>query len=175
MTWTLQGSGRPLSVPATTVSHMAGNDEGEVPDRPRDHRKDSESTTGSAGAGSTSSGQSSARFELYEDVRGEWRWRLVHEDGHVLADAGEGYANRSGAREAIERIREYGAGADVSGVRDDAFEIYEDPAGEWRWRLRHDDGNVLADSGEGYGSRSAAEEAVASVRENAPGAAATEY
>lgn len=30
------------------------------------------------------------------------------------------------------------------------FETYQDDAGEYRWRLRHSNGNVLADSGEGY-------------------------
>lgn len=30
------------------------------------------------------------------------------------------------------------------------FETYEDAAGESRWRLRHENGNVMADSSEGY-------------------------
>jgi uncharacterized protein len=30
------------------------------------------------------------------------------------------------------------------------FELYRDAAGEYRWRLRHENGNVIADSGEGY-------------------------
>jgi uncharacterized protein YegP (UPF0339 family) len=30
------------------------------------------------------------------------------------------------------------------------FEMYRDAAGEYRWRLRHDNGNVIAESGEGY-------------------------
>jgi hypothetical protein len=33
------------------------------------------------------------------------------------------------------------------------FEIYEDQAGEYRWRLRRRNGDILADSGEGYGGR----------------------
>jgi len=41
-----------------------------------------------------------------------------------------------------------------------AFERYEDNRGEYHWRLRHRNGNVLADSGEGYTSRSAAEDVV---------------
>ena len=50
------------------------------------------------------------------------------------------------------------------------FELYEDSAGEYRWRLVHDNGNIIADSGEGYSSRSAAEDAINSVKRNAPGA-----
>jgi len=50
------------------------------------------------------------------------------------------------------------------------FELYEDAGGKWRWRLRHRNGNVLADSGEGYASRSGAVDAIESVKRNAPGA-----
>ncbi len=113
---------------------------------------------------------SKATFELYEDNRGEYRWRLRHDNGNIIADSGEGYANRSGAREAIERIQSYAPEADVLDVGQAAFEIYEDAGGQYRWRLRHRNGNIVADSGEGYGSRSAAEDAVNSVKRNAPGA-----
>jgi uncharacterized protein YegP (UPF0339 family) len=30
------------------------------------------------------------------------------------------------------------------------LEFYEDAANEHRWRIRHENGNVIADSGEGY-------------------------
>ena len=112
----------------------------------------------------------SATFELYEDNRGEYRWRLRHDNGNIIADSGEGYDGKSGARDAVERVREYAPDADVLDVGQAAFEIYEDAAGEYRWRLRHRNGNVLADSGEGYGSRSDAEEAVSHLKRHAPGA-----
>ena len=50
------------------------------------------------------------------------------------------------------------------------FELYEDKGGEYRWRLRYRNGNIIADSGEGYASRSNAVEAVTGVKENAPSA-----
>ena len=112
----------------------------------------------------------SATFELYEDNADEYRWRLRHRNGNIIADSGEGYASKSGATDAIERIREYGPNADVLDVGNAAFEIYEDNASEWRWRLRHRNGNILGDSGEGYNSRSAAVDAVTGVKKNAPGA-----
>jgi uncharacterized protein YegP (UPF0339 family) len=117
---------------------------------------------------------SKATFELYEDSAGEYRWRLVHDNGNIIADSGEGYASRSNAREAIERVQGYAPEADVLDVGQAAFELYEDSAGEYRWRLRHRNGNIIADSGEGYASRSAAEDAVNSVKRNAPGAEASE-
>ena len=30
------------------------------------------------------------------------------------------------------------------------YELYRDAGGQWRWRLRVQNGNVIADSGEGY-------------------------
>ena len=50
------------------------------------------------------------------------------------------------------------------------FEVYEDRAGQWRWRLVHDNGNVIADSGEGYASRQKCEQGLESVQQNAPDA-----
>jgi len=50
------------------------------------------------------------------------------------------------------------------------FELFQDRAEEWRWRLRHDNGNIVADSGEGYDTVSGARNGLRSVRENAPGA-----
>lgn len=54
------------------------------------------------------------------------------------------------------------------------FEVYEDREGKWRWRLVHDNGNIIADSGEGYASKQKAEQGIDSVKENAPGAEVVE-
>ena len=50
------------------------------------------------------------------------------------------------------------------------FELYQDRAGEYRWRLRHQNGNIIADSGEGYSSKANALNGIDSVKENAPAA-----
>lgn len=50
------------------------------------------------------------------------------------------------------------------------FELYEDAAGEFRWRLVHENGNIIADSGQGYTSKQNAENGIQSVKENAPSA-----
>ncbi|WP_418285542.1 HVO_2922 family protein [Halorubrum sp. DTA46] len=128
---------------------------------------DADTETTGADADSSNAG---ATFELYEDKAAEYRWRLRHRNGNVIADSGEGYASKSGAKDAIERVRKHAAAADVLEVGNAAFEIYEDAGGEWRWRLRHRNGNILGDSGEGYASRSSAVEAVTNVKSDAPGA-----
>jgi hypothetical protein len=50
------------------------------------------------------------------------------------------------------------------------FELYEDSEGKFRWRLRHSNGNIIADSGEGYATRQKARQGIRSVKENAPDA-----
>ena len=113
-----------------------------------------------------------AEFEIFEDNRGKHRWRLVHANGNLIADSGQGYASKSGAEDAVSRVRKYAPGAPHLDIGTAAFEIYEDSAEEYRWRLRHRNGNTLADSGEGYGSRRQAEDAVVRLKRHAPDAAA---
>jgi hypothetical protein len=59
------------------------------------------------------SGDPDAAFEPYEDARGEYRWRLVHDNGNVVADSGEGYASARGARDGTESVRRNAPGAPV--------------------------------------------------------------
>nr|WP_324618334.1 YegP family protein [Natrinema versiforme] len=42
-----------------------------------------------------------------------------------------------------------------------AFEQYEDKGGDHRWRLRHRNGNILADGSQGYADRTGAVDAAA--------------
>lgn len=54
------------------------------------------------------------------------------------------------------------------------FEVFRDQGEEWRWRLRHRNGNVIATSGEGYTRKHNAWKGLRSVMKNAPGAELTE-
>ena len=47
------------------------------------------------------------------------------------------------------------------------FELYRDSVGEWRWRLRARNGEVVADSGEGYKRREDCEHGISLVRQSA--------
>jgi uncharacterized protein YegP (UPF0339 family) len=49
-------------------------------------------------------------------------------------------------------------------------EPVEDAEEKYRWRLVHDNGNLIAESGQGYASRQKAKQGLTSVRTNAPGA-----
>jgi amphi-Trp domain-containing protein len=54
------------------------------------------------------------------------------------------------------------------------FEVFRDRGDEWRWRLRHRSGNIIATSGEGYTRKHNAWKGLRSVVRNAPGAELTE-
>ena len=58
----------------------------------------------------------SATFELYEDSAGDYRWRLRHSNGNIIADCGEGYASKQKARQGIESVRDNAPDADVEEV-----------------------------------------------------------
>ncbi|MEF8781042.1 MAG: DUF1508 domain-containing protein [Haloferacaceae archaeon] len=120
--------------------------------------------------GAVDAPETGAAFEVFEDAAGKHRWRLRHRNGNVIADSGQGYASRSGVEDAVERVREYAPEADALDVQRAAFEVFEDAAGKHRWRLRHRNGNVIADSGQGYASRSGCVEGVERVKRHAPGA-----
>lgn len=54
------------------------------------------------------------------------------------------------------------------------YEIYQDKSGEWRWRLRSSNGQLVANGGEGFASRSNVIRALESVRKNAQAEGHTE-
>jgi uncharacterized protein YegP (UPF0339 family) len=47
----------------------------------------------------------SAKFELYKDAKGEFRWRLVASNGQAIANSGEGYKTKESARNGIESVK----------------------------------------------------------------------
>lgn len=48
------------------------------------------------------------------------------------------------------------------------FEVYQDNADEWRWRLIASNGNIIADSSEGYASKQGVSRGIESVRKAVP-------
>ncbi len=44
----------------------------------------------------------SNRVDFYRDQHAEWRWRIIAENGNILADSGEGYRNRADCEHAYQ-------------------------------------------------------------------------
>jgi amphi-Trp domain-containing protein len=126
---------------------------------------------------------SKATFERYEDSEEKWRWRLKHDNGNIIADGSQGYASKQKATQGLESVKSNAAGAHIVDLsRDESaddlaedgsgaiFEVYKDSAEKWRWRLEHDNGNIIADGGGGYSSKQKAKQGLQSVKTNAAGA-----
>lgn len=88
---------------------------------------------------------------------------IEREDGNLNLELEIEWAEAEGSV-----VTEAAAGSDAT------FELFQDKAGEYRWRLRHRNGNIIADSGEGYTSKQKAKQGLESVRKNAPGAVVEE-
>ncbi|WP_185911784.1 HVO_2922 family protein [Halonotius roseus] len=54
-----------------------------------------------------------ATFELYTDNSDQWRWRLVHNNGNIIADGGEGYASRQKCKQGVESVKQNAPDANV--------------------------------------------------------------
>lgn len=48
------------------------------------------------------------KFELYQDKKGEYRWRLKHQNGNILATSSEGYKAKADAMKCIENVKNSG-------------------------------------------------------------------
>ncbi|MFU1780535.1 HVO_2922 family protein [Haloarcula japonica] len=129
---------------------------------------------------------SKATFEVYEDSAEQYRWRLRHDNGNIIADSGEGYASKQKAEQGLESVKNNAPGAyvvdeskdedapDDEGGSKATFELFKDSEDKARWRLRHDNGEIIADCGQGYSSKQKAKQGLESVKSNARGAAVEE-
>lgn len=53
-----------------------------------------------------------AKFEVYKDKKGEYRFRLKAANGQVIA-TGEGYSSKDGCMNGIESVKKNAPAADV--------------------------------------------------------------
>lgn len=134
---------------------------------------ETDATTSSGNRSITASDGGTAAVEAASEGGG-WHWRLVTADRDVLAASTDSFADAETATAAIERVREGARGADVTAFETAAFRVYEDEAGDWRWRLLEAGGTVRADSDAAHDSRNEAIEAMLTLKERAPDAEVVE-
>ena len=89
----------------------------------------------------------SDKFEVYQDKRGEWRWRRKASNGKIVGAASEGYKSKADAEANMKRGKN----------AKDKWEFYKDKRGQWRWRRMATNGNLVGASSEGYNSKGDAE------------------
>ena len=58
-----------------------------------------------------------AKFQIYKDSRGEYRFRLKASNGEIVA-TGESYKNKSGVKAGIEAVKRAAANATIDDTTD---------------------------------------------------------
>lgn len=53
-----------------------------------------------------------AKFEIYKDRKGEFRWRLLADNNQVIA-MGEGYTSKAGCKNGIESVKKNAKSAKI--------------------------------------------------------------
>ena len=59
-----------------------------------------------------------AKFELYKDAKGEFRWRLKASNGQTIATGGEGYSSKASAKNGIESVQKNAPDAEIDDTTD---------------------------------------------------------
>ena len=59
------------------------------------------------------------KFELYQDARGEYRWRLKAANGQTIATGGEGYTSKAGCLNGIDSVKRNAPDAEVDDQTED--------------------------------------------------------
>ncbi|MGH2669961.1 MAG: YegP family protein [bacterium] len=81
-----------------------------------------------------------AQFQVFQDSKDEFRWRLLAENNKTIAVASEGYTAKTDASNAVDLVRS-GRGS---------YETYLDSKKEWRGRFVATNKQIIATGGEGY-------------------------
>jgi uncharacterized protein YegP (UPF0339 family) len=112
-------------------------------------------------------GKDGLTFEIFEDKDKEFRWRLKHGD-EIIGTAGQGYKAKASCKKGIEGVQK--------GLvnNKDTFEVYQDKAKAYRWRLRASNGQLVAAANKGYKAKSDCEKVVNLIKKDAPKASVVE-
>lgn len=101
------------------------------------------------------------KFEIYQDNRGEFRFRLKASNGQTILTS-EGYKAKSGCENGIASVQK-------NAPEDGRYESKETKSGKFMFNLKAGNNQVIGTS-QSYESTSARDNGIESVKKNAPGA-----
>ena len=102
-----------------------------------------------------------AKFEIYKDKAGEFRFRLKAANGQIIL-ASEGYKARAGCANGVESVRE-------NATNEARYERKTTESGKYRFNLKSGNNQVIGTS-ESYETEKARDGGIESDKKNAPGA-----
>ena len=114
-----------------------------------------------------------SKFEIKQTKSGGYRFNLIATNGQVIATS-ETYSSLDSCKNGVESVRKNCA----SHVEDQTkegfetlthpkYEVYKDKAGEFRFRLKAKNGEIIA-TGEGYKAKASCLNGIESIGKNAP-------
>jgi len=120
-----------------------------------------------------------SKFEIKQTKSGGYRFNLIATNGQVIATS-ETYSSLDSCKNGVESVRKNCA----SHVEDQTkegfdtlthpkYEVYKDKAGEFRFRLKAKNGEIIA-TGEGYKAKASCLNGIESIGKNAPEAPVVE-
>ncbi|MDQ3741021.1 MAG: YegP family protein, partial [Actinomycetota bacterium] len=108
---------------------------------------------GGAGFAAASDGPPArGALDVYRDRSGSFRWRLRGGNGQVVAVSPEAFTSAHSAKNAARHFADRATELDA--------DVYRDAAGGYRWRVRGNDGRLVASSSDAFSTRSNARRAV---------------
>lgn len=119
------------------------------------------------------------KFVIKEGKKG-YTFNLKAGNGEIIA-VSEVYSGKEACKAGVESVKKTAVKADIEDqtvskpvtVKNPKFEVYKDKAGEFRFRLKASNGEIIA-TGEGYKSKAGCLKGIASIKTNAPEAAVVE-
>ena len=54
-----------------------------------------------------------AKFQVFKDAAGEFRWRLRADNNEIIADSGEGYVDKSDCLHGIDLVKKLASDAEI--------------------------------------------------------------
>ena len=98
----------------------------------------------------------------------DWTWRFI--DQSAVAGSTTTFLSRLEAEERVDLVKEQVASAGLLEINNAAFRLYEGAGGAWQWYLVREDGTPVAEAGEEFASRDAADASVNAIKDFGPDA-----
>ena len=114
------------------------------------------------------------KFVIITAKNGEFTFNLKASNGEVILTASETYTTMAACENGIASVKKNSGVHVEDQTRDEKqthpkYELYKDKAGEFRFRLKASNGEIIGKS-EGYKAKASAKKGIASIAKNAPDA-----
>lgn len=120
-----------------------------------------------------------AMFLIYEDAAEAYRFRLRAPNNEIIA-VSEGYRSRTSCINGVKTVKRY-CNADIQDQTTDGpplsnpkFQIYQDAANKYRFRLRALNGEIIL-TGEAYESKQGCQNGIQAIKRYCSGARIQDY